>query len=77
MCILLYFIQIRVLILYHNNSVFQLNRKNINKMGHLILNLYLVFYNYDILLVFVTDLIEVYQVVHQTSQSKMICYLLL
>ena len=43
----IYFIQIRVLILHHNNSFFQLNGKSINNMSHIILNLYLVFYNYD------------------------------
>ena len=37
--------------LYHNNSFFQLNRKSINNMSHIILKQYVVFYNYDILLV--------------------------
>ena len=43
-------IQIRVLKKHYNNSFFQLNRKSINNMNHIIENLYLVFYNYDILL---------------------------
>ena len=48
---ILIFIQIRVLKQRHNNSFFQLNRKNISNSYHIKKNLYLVFYNYDILLV--------------------------
>ena len=48
---ILIFIQIRVLKQHHNNSFFQLNRKNISNNYHIKKNLYLGFYNYDILLV--------------------------
>ena len=44
-------IRIRVLKQHHNTSFFPLIRKNINNSFHKFLNLYLVFYNYDILLV--------------------------
>ena len=36
---------------YHNNSPFQLNKKYINNMSHIIYKLYFEFYNYDIILV--------------------------
>ena len=44
-------------------------------MSHIILNIYLEFYNYDILLVWVTDLIEIYQAERRNYPNNMICYL--
>ena len=68
-------IQNRFLILHHNISFSQLDRRSINNRSHIIENLYLVFYNYDILLVLVIDLVEIYQADLQTSQSRRNCYL--
>ena len=70
-------IQNTFLILYHNNSFFQLNRRNKDNTNHIILNLYLVFFNYAILLVSVIDLIEIYLELPRNYQSSMIFYLLL
>ena len=44
-------------------------------MSHIIENYYLEFYNCDILLAYIVDLVKNYQEDHQMSQSKMICYL--
>ena len=46
-------------------------------MSHIIENLYLVFYIYDMLTVLVIDLVKIYQAVLRISQSNRICYLLL
>ena len=46
-------------------------------MNHIFENLYLVFYNYDTLLVQVIDLIEIYQELLQNYENIMIYYLLL
>ena len=70
-------IQNTFLILYQNKSFFQLTRKNLSNSFHIIEDLYHVFYIYDIFLVLVIGLVEIYQAGHQMSQSNLIFYLLL
>ena len=55
--------------LYHNISFVQKTRKKGNK-SHIIENLYLECYSYDLLLVYVVDRVKIYQVVHQTSRKR-------
>ena len=44
-------------------------------MNHEILNLYLVFFNYDIILVWVVGSVKIYLADYQTSRNRKICYL--
>ena len=56
----------------NNNSFFQSNKKGISSMIHIIEKLYLVFFNYEIILVEIFGSVEVYQADRQMSQSRMI-----